>query len=153
MSLPRPLLNTSADLSPNTRITIDGAEVPAHSGALLIEVINLHREAVKQRPLPQVCYVPQIGPIESCDTCIVQVDGTLARACGTQITAGMNIVTTSDLVDVAQREAFDRILQNHDLYCTVCDNRLIVNAGGSFTALTVTSTVAVAVPPCPSLIV
>ena len=122
MSLPRPLLNTSADLSPNTRITIDGAEVPAHSGALLIEVINLHREAVKQRPLPQVCYVPQIGPIESCDTCIVQVDGTLARACGTQITAGMNIVTTSDLVDVAQREAFDRILQNHDLYCTVCDN-------------------------------
>ena len=25
-------------------------------------------------------------------------------------------------VDVAQREAFDRILQNHELYCTVCDN-------------------------------
>ena len=24
--------------------------------------------------------------------------------------------------DAAQREAFDRILENHQLYCTVCDN-------------------------------
>src|SRR5215471_7618626 len=100
MSLPRPLLNTPADLSPNTRITIDGVEVPAHNGALLIEVINLHREAVKQKPLPQVCYVPQMGPIESCDTCIVQVDGRLARACGTRVTPGMNVVTNNDLVDI-----------------------------------------------------
>jgi hypothetical protein len=28
----------------------------------------------------------------------------------------------SERADMAQREAFDRILQNHDLYCTVCDN-------------------------------
>ena len=32
------------------------------------------------------------------------------------------MVTKSELVDVAQREAFDRILGNHMLYCTVCDN-------------------------------
>ncbi len=35
---------------------------------------------------------------------------------------GMLVVTKSELVDVAQREAFDRILGNHMLYCTVCDN-------------------------------
>ena len=34
----------------------------------------------------------------------------------------MNVVTESSRADMAQREAFDRILQNHDLYCTVCDN-------------------------------
>ena len=39
------------------------------------------------------------------------------------------------------------------LYCTVCDNELIVKVGASFTALTVTLTVAVDWPPCPSSIV
>ncbi|HMF64447.1 MAG TPA: formate dehydrogenase subunit alpha, partial [Edaphobacter sp.] len=122
MAVTRPLLNTPHDLTPDTQITLDGISIAARTGALLVEVINQHREAGRQKPLPQVCYVPQMGPIESCDTCMVQVDGKLARACGTQITSGMNVITVSDLVDVAQREAFDRILKNHMLYCTVCDN-------------------------------
>ncbi|MDE1176621.1 MAG: formate dehydrogenase subunit alpha [Edaphobacter sp.] len=122
MASPRPLLNTPADPSPNMQITIDGVRVPAHSGGLLIDLLNTRREALKQEPLPQVCYVPQMGPIESCDTCMVQVDGKLVRACGTRITTGMNVVTTGETVDIAQREAFDRILKNHQLYCTVCDN-------------------------------
>ena len=32
------------------------------------------------------------------------------------------MVTSSPRADAAQREAFDRILGNHLLYCTVCDN-------------------------------
>src|SRR5678815_4368267 len=122
MALTRPLLNTPADHSPNTTVMIDGERVPARSGSLLIDVLNIHRAAHERKPLPQVCYVPQMGPIESCDTCMVQVDGKLTRACGTLVSAGMNVVTAGELVDVAQREAFDRILQDHDLYCTVCDN-------------------------------
>jgi formate dehydrogenase major subunit len=53
---------------------------------------------------------------------MVKVDGALARACGTQVQSGMTVETAGEAVDIAQREAFDRILQNHDLYCTVCDN-------------------------------
>jgi formate dehydrogenase major subunit len=34
----------------------------------------------------------------------------------------MKVVTSSARADAAQREAFDRILGNHMLYCTVCDN-------------------------------
>jgi formate dehydrogenase major subunit len=34
----------------------------------------------------------------------------------------MNVVTSSPRAAAAQREAFDRILGNHMLYCTVCDN-------------------------------
>jgi formate dehydrogenase major subunit len=128
MAVTRPLLNTPHDLTPDTQITLDGASIPARSGALLVEVINQYREQQKHKPLPQVCYVPQMGPVESCDTCMVQVSASagdpakLVRACGTQITPGMNVVTLSDAADVAQREAFDRILKNHMLYCTVCDN-------------------------------
>ncbi|HTH54355.1 MAG TPA: formate dehydrogenase subunit alpha [Edaphobacter sp.] len=122
MAVPRPLLNTPHNHTPDTQILLDGATVPARTGDLLIEVINLYRESQQHKPLPQVCYVPQMGPIESCDTCMVEVDGQLTRACGTLIKPGMKVVTSSNTVDIAQREAFDRILQNHELYCTVCDN-------------------------------
>jgi len=122
MATTKSLLNTPADHSPNTQLTIDGLEVPGHAGELLIELLNRRTAVDSQKPVPQVCYVPQMGPIESCDTCIVKVNGKLVRACSTRVEAGMKVETAAEDVDIAQREAFDRILQNHMLYCTVCDN-------------------------------
>ena len=98
-------------------ITVDGLVQEAHSGERLIDVIN--RSASK---IPQVCYHPQLGPIQTCDTCLVEVDGGLVRACGISVSAGMTVRTNSAAASDAQREAFDRILGNHLLYCTVCDN-------------------------------
>jgi formate dehydrogenase major subunit len=98
-------------------LEIDGVARKAAIGEPLLEVLNR-----VGRIIPQVCYHPQLGPIQTCDTCMVQVNGSLARACGTPVATGMVVVTKSELVDVAQREAFDRILGNHMLYCTVCDN-------------------------------
>ncbi|MEO6829445.1 MAG: 2Fe-2S iron-sulfur cluster-binding protein, partial [Acidobacteriaceae bacterium] len=98
-------------------IQLDGIGHPASLDEPLIDVLNR-----VGRLIPQVCYHPQLGPIETCDTCMVDVDGQLTRACGTAVAAGMVVLTEGDRVDVAQREAFDRILGNHQLYCTVCDN-------------------------------
>jgi len=98
-------------------LEIDGVSRTAAVGEPLVDVLNRI-----DRIIPQVCYHPQLGPIQTCDTCMVQVNGSLARACGTPVAAGMIVVTKSELVDIAQREAFDRILGNHMLYCTVCDN-------------------------------
>jgi predicted molibdopterin-dependent oxidoreductase YjgC len=53
---------------------------------------------------------------------MVKVDGKLVRACATRAAEGMSVNTSSPRADAAQREAFDRILGNHLLYCTVCDN-------------------------------
>lgn len=78
---------------------------------------NGHYESV-----PQICYHQQMGPIQTCDTCMVEVDGQLVRACATEVFPGMRVVSESQRADGARREAMDRILQNHDLYCTVCDN-------------------------------
>ncbi len=63
-----------------------------------------------------------MGPIQTCDTCLVEVDGQLVRSCGTTVVAGMNVVTESKRAKDARSEAFDVILGNHMLYCTVCDN-------------------------------
>jgi formate dehydrogenase major subunit len=98
-------------------VTIDGESVRAHDGELLIEAILRHKE------IPHVCYhSPLMGPIQTCDTCLVEVDGNLVRSCGTQAAAGMSVVTGSKRAEAARREAFDVILGNHMLYCTVCDN-------------------------------
>jgi formate dehydrogenase major subunit len=72
--------------------------------------------------IPHVCYHPQLGPIQTCDTCMVEVNGELVRACATTAADGMIVSTASHKARAAQAEAFDRILGNHLLYCTVCDN-------------------------------
>jgi formate dehydrogenase major subunit len=118
----KPLLNTLVVLTPDTTIEIDGLSVAAETGEPLIEAIN-RAMAARQQTFPQVCYLPPMGPIGSCDTCMVQLgNGELVRACETRVAAGQVVFTRSDRADVAQRDAFDRILHTHDLYCTVCDN-------------------------------
>src|SRR6202000_3286286 len=99
------------------KIQINGSPCEASEGERLVDVINR-----VTKTLPQVCYQPQLGPIQTCDTCLVEINGMLARACGTKVSAEMEVLTESARARAAQNEAFDRILGNHQLYCTVCDN-------------------------------
>jgi formate dehydrogenase major subunit len=99
------------------KIRLDGEAIETAADELLIDL--LQRRDTK---VPHVCYHTQLGSIQACDTCMVEVNGQLARACGTKLAAGMEIFSKSPRADAAQREAFDRILGNHLLYCTVCDN-------------------------------
>ncbi len=98
-------------------IWIDGAPVFTKQGQLLADAIRSAGIA-----LPQVCYHKQLGPIRTCDTCMVEVDGVLVRACEATCSAGMAVVTDSAPAKAARAAAFDKILSNHRLYCTVCDN-------------------------------
>ena len=98
-------------------VTIDGVVQEAQAGERLIDVVNRTGSKV-----PQVCYHPQLGPIQTCDTCMVEIDGHLFRACATAVSDGLIVDTKSAAAAAAQKEAFDRILGNHMLYCTVCDN-------------------------------
>jgi len=108
---------TPAEHSTKALVVIDGQEHAAREGERLVDLVN--RAGVK---LAQVCYHPQLGPIQTCDTCMVEIDGKLVRACATPVTSGMKVSTASPAAHSARREAFDRILSNHMLYCTVCDN-------------------------------
>src|SRR5438128_4611774 len=99
------------------KVAIDGVVQEAQPDELLIDLINPAGGTV-----PQVCYHPQLGPVQTCDTCMVEVNGRLVRACATGVADGMTISTKSPKAAAAQVEAFDRILSNHLLYCTVCDN-------------------------------
>jgi formate dehydrogenase major subunit len=98
-------------------VAINGTTYAIQPAERLIDLID--RNGVD---VPHVCYHRQLGAIQTCDTCMVEVDGRLVRACGTLASDGMTVVTESTRARAAQREAFDRILGNHLLYCTVCDN-------------------------------
>jgi formate dehydrogenase major subunit len=99
------------------KIKLNGKEVEVAAGKTILQAINEN-----QLELPQICYVPEVDPIQTCDTCIVEVDGKLTRACSTIAMNGMDVSLASDRAKVAQTEAMDRLLENHLLYCTVCDN-------------------------------
>jgi formate dehydrogenase major subunit len=98
-------------------ILINDSPIGARDGERLIDVLS--RSGVE---LPQVCYHPQLGAIQTCDTCMVEIDGELVRACATSVSQNMSVLTVTERAKSARTEAFDRILSNHLLYCTVCDN-------------------------------
>ena len=51
-------------------VVIDGSTHAARPGERLVDLIN--RVGLK---LSQVCYHPQLGPIQTCDTCLVEING------------------------------------------------------------------------------
>lgn len=118
----KPLMNTPRAFVPDTTIQVDGVAVSAQRGEPLVDALN---RAAKMRgvdPVPQVCYLPAMGAIGSCDTCMVEVNGSLVRSCEALVAADQSVQTRSERANIAQRDAFDRLLENHELYCTVCDN-------------------------------
>ncbi len=98
-------------------ITINGKEYDAIPGQKVLEVAREEDIFV-----PGVCYHPNLGTIQTCDTCYVLADGELVRSCTLKAEPGMEIDTMTEKVKAAQYEGMSRILKNHELYCTVCDN-------------------------------
>ncbi|GMA51639.1 hypothetical protein GCM10025857_29960 [Alicyclobacillus contaminans] len=98
-------------------LQLDGQPVVVTEGGTVLDVI-----LGAGMEHPHVCFHPALGPIETCDTCMVEVNGALVRACSTKVAPDMDIRTKSVRARYARKEAMDRILRNHELYCTVCDN-------------------------------
>lgn len=97
-------------------LKINGIEMKAEQGQTVLQLLN-----DSSIEIPQVCFHPSLGAIETCDTCIVSVNGELVRSCSTKINDGDVIDTVGPDVKQAQTIAMDKILFNHELYCTVCD--------------------------------
>lgn len=98
-------------------VNIDGTEYQASEGTKLLDILNQNGIEI-----PQICHVPEVDPIQTCDTCIVEVNGQLKRSCSTVAENGMSVSLSGERVKEAQTEAMDSLLENHLLYCTVCDN-------------------------------
>lgn len=99
------------------QIIVNGESYSVSDGQSIVDALNTFAIAH-----PQICYTPPLNPAQTCDTCIAEVDGKLVRTCSTPVKEGMRIQLDTDRAEKARKEAMNRILANHELYCTVCEN-------------------------------
>ncbi|MGV2928495.1 formate dehydrogenase subunit alpha [Macrococcus capreoli] len=97
-------------------ITLNGKPMDVPTQVSILDYLRY-----KGIDVPALCYHPDLGAIETCDACIVEVNGELVRACSTELKDGDVVRTGSSEAFEAQMIAMDRVLANHELYCTVCD--------------------------------
>jgi formate dehydrogenase major subunit len=98
------------------RVYVDGQPRDTSGSGPLLEFLRAEGKTV-----PSLCYHPKLGALQTCDTCLVLVDGRIVRSCATSLSEGMRVDASSAEVLAAQRAAMDRVLENHELACTLCD--------------------------------
>src|SRR5947208_8791948 len=100
-------------------LTIDGREVEAIEGAMLVDAAKLGDVEI-----PYFCYEPKLGnPVGACRMCLVEIEGIpkLQTSCSTPVKDGMVAYTQTDRVRHAQNAVVEFLLVNHPLYCPVSD--------------------------------
>ncbi len=107
-------------MSETFKLTIDGREVEAPAGELLIEVAQAAGTYI-----PRFCWHPRMKPVGMCRMCLVEVEGPrgtmLTTSCTMPVEEGMVVHTRSDTVKKAQEGVLEFLLINHPLDCPVCD--------------------------------
>lgn len=100
------------------KITIDGQEIEAPAGAMLLPTAlenGIH--------VPHYCWHPKLSIDGSCRMCQVEVEGSpkLVISCNMPIRDGMVVRTTTAAVEKARRGVMELLLVNHPLDCPICD--------------------------------
>ena len=99
-------------------ITVDGNEVQAPKGAMLIEVTDAQNIKV-----PRFCYHKKLAIAANCRMCLVEVEKAPKPlpACATPVMDGMVVHTHSQYAKDAQKSVMEFLLINHPLDCPICD--------------------------------
>ncbi len=99
-------------------ITVDGKQVQAPAGTLLIEACKSVGIEV-----PSFCYYPGLSLQAACRMCLVEIEKMpkMQTACTVPITDGMVVTTASEKVRQARKSTLEFLLGNHPLDCPVCD--------------------------------
>src|SRR3954462_3024071 len=101
-------------------LTVDGVEVTAEKGELVIRVAERMGIAI-----PRFCDHPLLAPAGACRQCVVGVGGQPkpVASCTQAVAEGMVVHTqlTSEVADKAQHGIMELLLINHPLDCPTCD--------------------------------
>ncbi|HEX4791022.1 MAG TPA: NADH-quinone oxidoreductase subunit G [Actinospica sp.] len=104
----------------HVKLTVDGIEVVAKKGELIIRVAERLGIAI-----PRFCDHPLLDPVGACRQCLVEIEGQRKplASCTTTVSDGMVVKTqrTSPVADKAQQGVMELLLINHPLDCPVCD--------------------------------
>ena len=111
---------SNAETPASVHITLDGVEIEAKPGELIIEAAERAGTFI-----PRFCYHPRMRSVGVCRMCLVEVSGprgfSLQPSCYLPVAEGMQVVTNSEKVKKAQDGVLEFLLINHPLDCPVCD--------------------------------
>jgi NADH-quinone oxidoreductase subunit G len=117
---PVPAASAGGPPAAGLTVTIDGIEVSAPKGTLVIRAAELAGIQI-----PRFCDHPLLDPVGACRQCLVEVEGQRKplASCTTTVTDGMIVRTqlTSPVADKAQQGIMEFLLINHPLDCPICD--------------------------------
>jgi NADH-quinone oxidoreductase subunit G len=99
-------------------ISVDGRELKARKGAMLIEATDSAGIYV-----PRFCYHEKLAVAANCRMCLVEVEKAPKPlpACATPVAEGMKVFTRSPKALDAQKATMEFLLINHPLDCPICD--------------------------------
>ncbi|MGH3825108.1 MAG: NADH-quinone oxidoreductase subunit G, partial [Pseudonocardiaceae bacterium] len=108
----------------HVRLTVDGREVDAPKGELVIRTCERLGIIV-----PRFCDHPLLDPVAACRQCLVEVEMNgrpmpkPQASCSLTVAEGMVVKTqhTSPIADKAQQGVMELLLINHPLDCPICD--------------------------------
>jgi len=87
---------------------IDGRPVEARAGE---NILSAARKLGID--IPTLCYLEKCGPLNSCQVCLVKLNGKLVPSCGTKVTPGMVVESETEEVHEARRTALELLFSDH----------------------------------------
>ena len=97
-------------------ITIDGKEVRTQEGEYILNAARANGIFI-----PAICYLTRCSPTLACRICLVEADGKQVYACNAKAKSGMEINTTTPVIEEEKRAIMEVYDVNHPLECGVCD--------------------------------
>ena len=114
------MTDTQPETEASVTIVVDGQEVAARPGELLIDACERAGTYI-----PRFCYHERMKPVGMCRMCLVEVDTGrgmgLQPSCMIPVAEGMTVDTQSEITKKAQDGILEFLLINHPLDCPVCD--------------------------------
>jgi formate dehydrogenase major subunit len=92
------------------KITLNGKEVEVEGGVTILEAARSCGVEI-----PTLCNDAQLEPFASCWICAVKLEGMrrYVPACGTRVSPGMKVWTTTEEIEAVRRMALELLLSNH----------------------------------------
>ena len=100
------------------RLTIDGSEIEVPAGTTILQAAE--KAGIN---IPILCYHKRLPPIESCNMCIVEIEGENEPvcSCSTAVADGLVVTTDSKPLHEQRTANLKKILEHHPLDCPICD--------------------------------
>jgi len=95
-------------MSANFAITIDGHSVPVAPGESVLSAARKFGVDI-----PTLCHLEKCGPLNTCQVCLVKINGKLVPSCGTKVAPGLVVESDTTEVHDARRTALELLFSDH----------------------------------------